>query len=195
MHALCSTLTVALMAAGIWFTGLTAQGIPLEVTEGPLTFSLPEGFQEIGPTGITASAVERLFVNRKTDPGESDTWIRLRRGEPSVTGGGFADPEVRVLGRYTERIAQLNVDVLSGEQAATSVVLSATLPLDPEILQIDLRSPALRKREADDMMREILKTVAIQAAEPVQPEVKGWKGALVCLAMVAMVIVVAVARR
>jgi hypothetical protein len=195
MHAVGNRVTVAIIAAGVWFTGLPARGIPLEVTEGPLTFALPEGFEEVEPTGLTATAVERLFVNRRTEPGETETLIRLHRGDTPGTAAGSAEPEVKILGHYTERIAQRDVEVLSREQANTSILLRATLPLDPDILRIDLQSPARRKQEADAMMRAILKTVALQAAQPVQAEVKGWKGALACLAMVALVIVAAVARR
>jgi hypothetical protein len=101
-------------------------------------------------------------------------------------------------GLISERLYNLDIGILEAELQANDIMCRrpfAQLHPGIDVFLADLHPAVPKTNELDAIMRQVDKAIAEQKAATSQNEVQGWKSALVCLLMVAMVFVVAIARR
>jgi hypothetical protein len=177
-----------------------AGAIPLEIREPGYTLTLPEGFREVLGNDNRPEA-RRFFVSGSSADGRSNTYLTIRRltndQEPESRPEERAQ-EIKVLGRYSERLNNQDIAVLVAQVATNdtfAIEQSATVPIAPGTLLLDLRTHTEDDQKAQALMRNIIRSLATQAQQADRPEIQGLRGALVCLTMVAIIFVVAMARR
>jgi hypothetical protein len=190
--------------AGILILCLAASvavAIPIEVSEPGFSLTLPEGFREVTDASQT-SDITRLFVLTPEDTGGgAATWLtisRVKTNRPAALEEAGDTNGMKVIGRYSERMNNLDVEVLVSQvhsNDAMSIEQSARLPLDPNAIQLDLKVHSDDDQKARETMRKIIQSVARTAPPAQPPEASGWGAALLCLVMVAVVFVVILARR
>jgi hypothetical protein len=178
--------------------------IPLDIKEPGLAQALPEDFEEIPVTnGATEAFANQIFMKRDSNESIPPTWFSIRRIPGSRTnallalGHDHAD-EFKVVGHFSERLYNLDTDILEAELQTNSFILrrrSVHVPLGQDLFMLDLQSSSLKTNEMEAIMRKVVKTIADQNSASERIEVQGWQSAIVCLLMVAMVFVVALARR
>ena len=172
--------------------------IPVEVREQDVSLKLPDGFEEMSPLTNDPDVV-RLFVRRPSTNDEPDTWLTLRKPRAGDTNAaGWLPPDSGVaLGHYSERLNDLNVDILQSRLQTNDMTLlesSARLPVGAAPFQLDLRSRSLEDREMKTLMRQVLAS-ANTSATPPREEFKGWGSVVLCLVLGATLIVIAFGRR
>lgn len=176
-----------------------AGAIPLEIREPGFTMTLPEGFREVPGSNTEA---RRFFMSGTASGGPSNASLTISRraGDqaPDFRRDGNAG-EFKILGRYSERLNNQDVAVLVAQVSsndAFAIEQSASVPIDPGILLLDLRTHTDDDKKAQAMMRKIIRSLVTQARQQAdRPEIQGWRSALVCLTLVAIVFIVALARR
>jgi hypothetical protein len=197
------------LAAGVTVLSLlvlspSTYAVPMEIRDPGVAQSLPEDFVEIPATNIAAEAFARqVFMRRGSNDISPPTWFSIRRVPGTRTnelpGLWRESPdEFKVVGRFSERLYNLDADILESEMQTNAFILrrrSVQLPAGPDVFMLDLQSPSLKTNEMEAIMRKVVKTIAEQNSATERVEVQGWQSAIVCLLMVAMVFVVALARR
>jgi hypothetical protein len=177
-----------------------AGAVPLEITEPGFTLTLPEGFREI-PGGANNPETSRLFVRGSADNAQSNTYLTISR---LAADGGPGDPPdsarqgMRIIGRYSERLNNHDVAVLVAQVTSNDTVAiaqSASVPVAPGTILLDLRTHSEDDQAAQALMRKIIQSLATQSHQPPAAEIQGWRGALVCLGMVTIILVAILARR
>lgn len=187
---------------GLLIGPLMTHAIP--VADQPLggTFPAPAGFEAIPVTNVTPDSIGgQFFVMRGSN--EAPSWFSIRRlpgdhPESNDLAWSSDSDELRVVNRYSERLGGLDLDILEAELVTNDITFrqrSIQFSMASERFLLDLRSPSLKTNEMDEIMKQVAKTIAIQNATVPREEVQGWRNAIVCLAMVAMIVVVAIARR
>ncbi len=187
-----------LFLCGVLFLPM-AGAIPLEVREPGFTLTLPEGFMEV--TGSNTES-RRFFMSGSASDGQSNTSLTISRLSGNHAPGFRRDEqsdEFKILGRYSERLNNQDVAVLVAQVSSNNtfaIEQSASVPIDPGILMLDLRTHTDDDKKAHAMMRKIIRSLVTQARQQAdRPEIQGWRSALICLTLVAIVFIVALARR
>lgn len=182
---------------------LPAPAIPLEIRDS-ISHAIPAGFEAIPATNLHPEALaSQVFKLQGSDDTTPPTWLSIRRVSTSGTNvmrDARIDPsdDFKVVGRFSERLYNLDIAILESELQTNDITLrrrSAQLPSGTDVFLLDLQSPSLKTNEMDAIMRHVVKAIAEQNSATPRSEVQGWKSAVVCLLMVAMVFVVAIARR
>jgi hypothetical protein len=178
----------------------TVIAVPLEIKEPGFSLTLPDGFREVPGDGNSPEA-RRLFVRGTSDDGRSNSYLSISRfaadGEQAFWPEG-ATNSTKIIGRYSERLNNQDVAVLVSQVISNDTVTiaqSATVPTDPGTLLLDLRTHTDDDKEAQALMRNIIQSLATQSQQEEPPGIQGWRGAAICLAMVAIIFVVILARR
>lgn len=197
-------LGVVITALSLLMLSPSIHAIPLEIREPGLAQALPEDFEEIPVTNSAMEAfANQVFMKRDSNESSPPTWFSIRRIPGTLTndlpGLGYdRTDEFKVVGRFSERLYNLDADILESELQTNSFTLrrrSVQVPMGQDFFMLDLQSPSLKTNEMEAIMRKVVKTIAEQNSATGRTEVQGWKSAIVCLLMVAMVFVVALARR
>ncbi len=177
---------------------LAAAAIPIEVHEQDLALTVPDGFEEMAPLTNDPDVV-RLFIRRPSTTGEPDTWLSIRRIEPPGPASEW-HPDVvgsnDIMGRYSERLHDFDVDVIQSRLNAEDAVYRgsrARLPGDSASYQVDLVSRSMEDQEMKTLMRTVLASAS--AAEEQTASFTGWGAMFLCLTLGAALIVLAFARR
>jgi len=174
-----------------------ALAIPVEIHEGDIALTVPEGFEEITPL-TNESDVVRLFARHPSPSAEPDTWLTIRRA-PVTTGtvsDATTDTNSGILGRYSERLHGFDIAVLQKRLTSNDAVYlqsRAQIPAGANALLVDLKSRALEDHEMKDLMRTVLASAAARPAE--NQETFNWGPMFLCLALAAALIILACARR
>jgi hypothetical protein len=178
-----------------------AVAIPVQVSEPGYSLTLPEGFREIVNSSHT-SDVSRLFVMASSDEqGGTETWLTISRVRTNDPLSLYADEDtngMKVVGRYSERINDLDLEVLVSQvrtNDAVAIEQSVRLPLDPHLIQLDLTLHSDDDEKARETMRKIIQSVTRTAPTTPPAESAGWGGTAICLVGVAIAFVVLLARR
>jgi hypothetical protein len=177
-----------------------ARAIPLEIKEPGYTLTLPEGFKEV-PGNDNRPEARRFFASETSDNGMSNTYLtisRLADGKKPVFWPEDPSQDLKIIGRYSERLNNQDVAVLVAQTTSNDALTleqSATVSIDPGTLLLDLRTVTDDDKKAQAMMRKIIRSLATQTPQADRPAIQGWRGALICLTMVAVIFVVILARR
>lgn len=186
--------------AGIRFLALLAAllpgyapAIPIEVHDPEVSLTVPSGFEEMAPL-TNAPEVVRLFVRRPGPEEAPDTWLTIRK-----SGSDWTPPAdgSAVLGRYAERLNNLDVEVLQSRVSSNAETLresQAQMPVGTALLQINLKSRAMEDHEMKDLMRQVLTSASTQPPEQ-RERFQGWGAVGLCLLLGAVLIVIAFGRR
>ena len=188
--------TGPLYALLLTLLAVTALAAPLEVREPGFNLTLPDGFREVSDASHSTE-VTRLFV-LKDEPAQTSLTVSRISSNDTPALWPEATNEMKIVGRYSERLNDLDVEVLisqSGTNDSATLERSARLPLTPSAIRLDLKSRAENDAEAQALMRKILQSVATAQPEPEPQEPVNWRGTLICLAMAALMFVVVMARR
>ena len=176
--------------------------IPTEAGNRKVTLPLPAGFQEVPVSNVAPDALPgQLFLLRGSNAAAPSAWFSIRRlsDRPSNTVQWHSPAsDLKVVGRYSERMGNLDLDILDSESTTNNTLLrqrSIQFSLASDRFLLDLRSPTLQTNEMDAIMKQVVKTLASQKNATTPEELEGWRNAIICLVMVAMIFVFAVARR
>jgi len=186
-----------LAAAGL---GPSAWSLPIELKEKEFTIVLPEGFEESQPQTNENADIIRLFTRREAAAETPETWLTIRRLEthtpaPLLGPASQADSGETVR-RYTERLNQADIEVLSARvttNASSLAESAALLPLGPNTIQVDLKSRTLKDKEMDEIMRQVLAS-ARPASAPEESGVPKWGMAILSLVLGFVVLLVALGK-
>ncbi|MEI6563735.1 MAG: hypothetical protein WCO42_05430 [bacterium] len=183
---------------------LTAMAAPVEIKDKDYALMLPDDFTEVPITNRpTGGGTARLFVKHDSTNDATPFWFSIRKmpGDTSPETLSLWRQEARetnVAEQYSEHFGNLDVDIFDAEVKTNDITIrqrQVQLPTERDLFLLDLHSPQAQTNEMDAVMRQIIKSIADQNAAAQRPEVEGWRDAIICLAMVAMIIVVAIARR
>ncbi|MEI6787416.1 MAG: hypothetical protein WCL49_02945 [bacterium] len=181
------TLRQSLVACIIALTILTAHfqawSAPLKIENEEASQAPSEEFQGI----VTNNSPSVLFsIHQNPDSGKKpEAWLENTNG-------------LTLAGLISERLYNLDIGILEAELQKNDIMCRRQFAqLNPEIdvFLEDLHPSTPKTDELDAIMKQVGKAIAEQKASSAQNEVQGWKSAIVCLIMVAMVFVVAIARR
>ena len=198
------TLRAGVTVLSLLMLSPSAYAIPLEIRGPGFSQALPDDFAEIPETNIATEAfASQMFMKRSSNESNPPTWFSIRR-VPGTRTNELPEfwlerpDEFKVVSRFSERLYNLDADILESEMQTNSFTLkrrSMQLPAGPDLFMLDLQSPSLKTNEMEAIMRKVVKTIAEQKSATERVEVQGWQSAIICLLMVAMVFVVALARR
>lgn len=182
---------------------IPGRAIPVEERNQGVSLPLPAGFEETSATNDSANAsLGQVFVLRGSNEATPPSWLSIRRLDHSHTGDAFQwqndSNEFKTVNRYSERLGNLDMDVLIAEWTTNNIMFhqrSILFSTASDRFLLDLRSPSLQTNEMDAIMRRVIRTLAIKSSSPPPVEVQGWQNAVICLVMVAMVFVVALGKR
>lgn len=191
----------------LWLVILLASGrasaIPIEGSSN-LSLTLPEGFELVSETapddsGLTA----RRFVLKGSNADESPAYFTLQRfpegghDAPTALWGQTSDT-AKITGRYSERLYNLDVEILDAEWQTNNTTMRGRrvqIPTRADLFLLDLSVAGPQTNELETIMKEVVKSLASQTPARPAEEVRGSISALTYLVMVAIVILVAIARR
>ncbi len=128
-------------------------------------------------------------------------WFSIRQNPDSrgMSGAWFEKTnEFGIISRISERLYNLDIEILESELQKNDMRIrwhNTQLHTGIDVFLNDLQPVSPKTNEMDAIMQHVVKTIAEQKASSSQNEVQGWQSAIVCLLMVAMVFVVAIARR
>jgi len=176
--------------------------IPLEL-ETNLTIALPAGFERVSSGSQTQDLTDDTFVMRNTNADFENTWLAIRRlpAGQSNTPPVFLEEnteDVHIISRCTERLFNLDLDILDSEMTTNEGSIrqrTVQIPLRTDLFLMDLTAPVKKTNEMDAIMRQVVKTIAEQNTTQAHRGIEGFGDALICLAMVALIILAVVAKR
>lgn len=200
MNIMAPKVSCVLAMVGMCLSAAVSAASPLEIEEPGFTLTLPEGFREMSADENSAEA-KRLFVLETSDGKRSNAFLTVSRSidhdHPELWPEGERQ-DTKIIGRYSERLNNQDVEVLIsqiGSNDSATLERSAYLPLTPNAVRLDLKSPAENDAEAAALLRRILQSVAAAKPAPAPEEPVNWRSALICLALAGLVFVVALAKR
>lgn len=106
--------------------------------------------------------------------------------------------EVKIIGRHSERLYNLDLDILDAEMQTNDTLVrkrSVQIPLRADLFRLDLTTPVKETNTMDTVMKEVVRNLAAQNTPSPRQETEGYMTALIYLAMVAVVLLVAISRR
>ncbi len=176
------------LAAGIVLLGIVtahfpAWSAPLKIEKEDSSQAPSEEFEGRATTN-SPSAWFGIHQNSESKK-MPDTWLENTNG-------------LTLASLISERLYNLDMGILEAELQNNDIMCRrqcAQLHPGIDVFLEDLHPAAPKTNEMDAIMRQVDKAIAEQKAATSQNEVQGWKSAIVCLLMVAMVFVVAIARR
>ena len=182
-QALRQALVAGIIALALLTTHFQAWSAPLKIENEEASQAPSEEFQGIA----TNNSPSVLFsIHQNPDSGK-------------IPAAWFENTnELTLTGLISERLYNLDIGILEAELQKYDIMCRRQCAqLNPEIdvFLEDLHPSTPKTNELDAIMRQVAKAIAEQKASSSQNEVQGWKSAIVCLIMVAMVFVVAIARR
>jgi len=181
---------------------LPASAAPLKIENFENSPAISNQFKEVTTTNIPSEVLgihmfatndvnEPCFppgfnIRQNSDSGKmQEAWLKTTNG-------------LTLAGLISERLYNLDIGILEAELQENDIMCRRhSAPLHPgiDVFLEDLQLSAPKTNELDAIMQHVVKTIAEQNASSSQNEVQGWQSALVCLLMVAIVFVVAIARR
>lgn len=175
-------------------------GIPLELQTN-LSLAMPAGFEAI-PAADDTDLSTQIFAMRGSNTDLPPTYFSVKK----LPAGSTNSPplwqeqsdEIKLVGHYSERLYNLDLDILDSEIQTNDNTLhkrSVQIPLRQDLFLLDLTVPAPKTNEMDMIMKQVVKTLAEQNAAHPEQEVQGSLSAIFYLLMVAAVILVVIARR
>lgn len=174
-----------------------ALAIPVEVHEGGVAFTVPDGFEEMAPLTNEADVV-RLFARRPSATADPDTWLTIRQqAGTGAVDAATAETGLGVLGRYSERLHGLDVAVLQDRLMTNEAVYlqsRAQLPVGAATLLVNLKSRSMEDREMKELMRAVLASAADQPADS-ENGFNDWIPLFICLGLAAALLIIAIGRR
>jgi len=193
---------VGLVSFSVWLTLAPALSIPSDV-ETNLSQPLPTGFTEkTDPDGQNAlSPPTFVMQGSETDSAPNSVTLRtLPGGEtntvPTLWTG--SEDDIRLIGRYPERLHHLDLDILDSEQQTNTLSdpeRPDRTPFRSDLFLLDLSKPAEITNEMEMIMRTVAKTIAEQNRATPSIDKQGVISAIMYLLMVVIIILVAIARR
>lgn len=129
-----------------------------------------------------------------------DTTLTSRQSSDTNASALWSQPSpesFRVIGRYSERFNNMDVDHLVFGIVTNDALLreqSSRLRLDPDTLQRDLE-PMTNADSSAELMRQIQESIEAEQSQSSDEEIKGLRLAITYLLLAAAIIVVIFARR
>ncbi len=181
----------------------------LPASSAPLKIENPENpqagstqFTEISTNNTPPEILEKhIFETNNVNEPYFPAGLNIRQDSPSgnMQEAWFEHTNgLALAGLISERLYNLDIGILEAELQANDIMCrrhSAQLYPGIDVFLEDLQPPSPKTNELDAIMQHVGKTIAEQNSSSSQNEVQGWQSAIVCLLMVAMVFVVAIARR
>ena len=186
----------ALLSIGLVSLPRAASSIPLQF-ETNLTQSLPPEY------GDATSINQHHFLRNTPENEASQAYFRPTTALPGSTNSApplWSDDSdtIKIIGRYSDSLYNLDLDVLDAELQTNTMRLHNDTdrnPLRPDLFLMDLSQPTQKKDEVELIMKDVARTLAAQNPSTPPRETEGVISAIVSLLMVAVVILVAIARR
>lgn len=147
-----------------------------------------------------APDVDHYFERGPVSNSTADLSPALQRtpsANESLLWNGNPEKSFKVIGGYSERFRNMDVDEMVDDAVTNETMLReqiAQLPLDPDVIQNDLRTPT-NDNQLAQLMHQIRKSLATTRSPASTGETKGLMLALTYLVMAAVIIVVIFARR
>ncbi len=150
---------------------------------------------------LGTGTLHQVFDPKPADEQASEAWNRLQSPAgnsnsnhwPSETSATF-----KVIGHYSERFNNMDVERLvsaveSNPPSATQQ--AAHLPMNPDVMQRDLRPHSTNEDDEEKRMRALIRAVAASNPESDKERIKGLHMALTYLVMAGIIILIIFARR
>jgi hypothetical protein len=182
-QTLRQSLAAGIIAIAILTAHFEAWSAPLKIENEEASQEPSEKFEGIA----TTNSPSVLFsIHQNPDSGKRpEAWLENTN-------------ELTLAGLISERLYNLDIGLLEAELQNNDIMClrqSAQLHPGIDVFLEDLHPATPKTNELDAIMQKVDKVIEKQKASLSQNEVQGWKSAIVCLLMVAMVFVVAIARR
>lgn len=176
-------LATGIVSLAILTAHIQAWSAPLKIENEAIT-QAPSGEFEEG--AATNSPSVWFGIHQNSESGKiPKTWFENTN-------------RLTLAGLISERLYNLDIGILEAELQKNDMMCRrqcAQLHPGIDVFLADLHPAVPKTNELEAIMRQVDKAIAEQKASSSQNEVQGWKSAIVCLLMVAMVFVVAIARR
>jgi hypothetical protein len=176
-------LASGIVALAILTAHFPAWSAPLKIDNAVLAQAPSGEFEGIATTNSLSAW---FSIHQNPDSGKMpETWFENTNG-------------LTLASLISERLYNLDIGLLEAELQISDIMCRRQCaPLHPgiDVFLEDLHPAVPKTNELEAIMRQVDKAIAEQKASSSQDEVQGWKSAIVCLLMVAMVFVVAIARR
>ena len=193
--------TILLLLLGtLWSSNGPA--IPLHL-ETNLTSTLSSGLERVPQEEMDTLAFdEHTFAMRSTNSDPQPTFLTIRSVPTGEAAFAMSEPgddnDIRIVSRCTERLYNLDVDILDAEVKADEGSVrqrSVQIPLAREVFLLDLTAPVQKTNEMDGIMKQVVKAIAEQ--NPAQPhqKIEGYGNAVISLVLIAIVILGIMAKR
>jgi len=193
---------VGLVSVSVWLTQAPALSIPSAV-ETNLSLSLPTGLTEMTDPDGQNALTRPMFVMQGSETDAAPNTLTLRtlpEGEtktvPTLLTGN--EDDIRLIGRYPERLHHLDLDILDAELQTNTLSDPERLdrtPFRSDLFLLDLSKPTEKTNELEMIMRTVAKTIADQDHATPSIDKQGVISAIMYLLMVVIIILVAIARR
>jgi hypothetical protein len=196
------SLGTGIFALMLLIAHLPASAAPLKIENPENSQAGSNQFTEISTTNAPPEILAKhIFATNDVHEPYFPTGFNIRQDPQSgnMPEAWFGNTNgLSLAGLISERLYNLDIGILEAELQANDIMCrrqSAQLHAGIDVFLKDLQPAAPKTNELDAIMQHVGKTIAEQNSPSSQNKVQGWQSAIVCLLMVAMVFIVAIARR